>query len=152
MWEGHASKVQGTSTFQIKILKGKHVCGREYNNKHVTSRYLSQRYQFKIRNDPKFNLIGFQNEVKRDLMVNVISSKLYRAKRKAREDIQGLNMEQYHNLWHYAAMIVEYNPGSIAKFKLTNLMQHLEIYLKEFTSVFMLASRDFLADVDQLLV
>ncbi|XP_071924560.1 uncharacterized protein [Coffea arabica] len=114
-WRIHASKVQGTSTFQIKTLKGEHCCGREYNNKHVTARYLGQRYQFKIRDDPKCNLIGFQNEVKRDLMVNVTPSKLYRAKRKAREDIQGLDMEQYHNLWHYAATILKYNPGSTVK-------------------------------------
>ena len=120
-WRIHASKVQGTSTFQIKTLKGEHCCGREYNNKHVTSRYLSQRYQFKIRDDPKCNLIGFQNEVKRDLMVNVTPSKLYRAKRKAREDIQGLDMEQYHNLWHYAATILKYNPGSTVKIQVDKL-------------------------------
>ena len=86
-------------------MKGEHVCSREYNNKHVTARYLSQRYQLKIRDDLKCNLIGFQNDVKRDLMVNVTSSDMYRAKRKARENIQGSEIEQYHKIWHYATTI-----------------------------------------------
>ncbi|KAL3502442.1 hypothetical protein ACH5RR_036891 [Cinchona calisaya] len=77
-----ASSTQGTSTFQIKSLKGEHICAREYTNKHVIVAYLSKKYQHKVRDDPNCSLAGIENDVRRDLMVDVSIYKVYRAKRK----------------------------------------------------------------------
>ena len=58
-WRIRATPVQGETTFQIKSLKGQHVCARDYNNKHATAKYLSVKYQDKIRGDPQCAAIGF---------------------------------------------------------------------------------------------
>ena len=34
-WRIRATPIQGETTFQIKSLKGKHVCARVYSNKHA---------------------------------------------------------------------------------------------------------------------
>ena len=117
-WRIRATPVQGETTFQIKSLKGQHVCARDYNNKHATAKYLSVKYQDKIRGDPQCAAIGFQNDIRRDLMINVSVAKIRRAKRCAKDEMLGTDMEQYHHLWSYAATIRETNPGSTVKIKL----------------------------------
>nr|XP_027071807.1 uncharacterized protein LOC113696617 [Coffea arabica] len=51
-------------------------------------------------------------------MINVFVAKIRRAKRCAKDEMLGTDMEQYHHLWSYAATIRETNPGSIVKIKL----------------------------------
>ncbi|XP_071928158.1 uncharacterized protein [Coffea arabica] len=51
-------------------------------------------------------------------MINVSVAKIRRAKRCAKDEMLGTDMEQYHHLWSYAATIRETNPGSTVKIKL----------------------------------
>lgn len=41
-WRIHASTIGHDKTFMIKTLKSVHNCGRDYTNRHSTSRYLSK--------------------------------------------------------------------------------------------------------------
>ncbi|KAL3513526.1 hypothetical protein ACH5RR_026243 [Cinchona calisaya] len=70
-WRIHASIIGKTNTFQIKTLREEHHCGRDYKNKHVTSTYLSQKYQFKVRDNPTCGLVGLKGDIRRELMVDV---------------------------------------------------------------------------------
>ena len=51
-------------------------------------------------------------------MINVSIVKICRAKRKAKNDMFGTDMEQYQYFWSYVATIRETNPGSTVKLKL----------------------------------
>ncbi|KAL3523281.1 hypothetical protein ACH5RR_016115 [Cinchona calisaya] len=64
-WRIHAFEVQEGTTFQIKTLSGTHTCGREYNNKHTTSRYLAKKYLDKLRDEPDIGNILFFRDVKK---------------------------------------------------------------------------------------
>lgn len=97
-WRIHASQVNRTTIFQIKTLKGKHHCERDYTNRHATSTYLSRKFQEKVRDDPNCNLDGIIIDSRRIFMVNISDKKGYRTKRKAKEAVQGNDMEQYERL------------------------------------------------------
>ncbi|XP_027099718.2 uncharacterized protein [Coffea arabica] len=113
-----ATPIQDESAFQIKSLKGEHVCAREYQNKHATATYLSSKYQDKIRDNPKIELMGLKNDIRRDLMINVSIAKVGRAKRKAKDMMLGTDMEQYQKLWSYAATVRDTNAGSTIKIQI----------------------------------
>ncbi|XP_071937462.1 uncharacterized protein [Coffea arabica] len=117
-WRIRATPIQFESTFQIKSLKGEHVCAREYQNKHATAAYLSIKYQDKIRDNPRGALMGLKNDIRRDLMINVSIAKVGRAKRKAKDLMLGTDMEQYQKLWSYAATVRDTNPGSTIKIQM----------------------------------
>ncbi|XP_071905748.1 uncharacterized protein [Coffea arabica] len=117
-WRIRATPIQNESTFQIKSLKGEHVCAREYQNKHATATYLSSKYQDKIRDNPKIELMGLKNDIRRDLMINVSIAKVGRAKRKAKDMMLGTDMEQYQKLWSYAATVRDTNAGSTIKIQI----------------------------------
>ena len=82
-------------------------------------------------------------------MINVSIVKICRAKRKAKNDMFGTDMEQYQYLWSYVATIRETNPGSTVKLKLLCLQMVQMGHLKDCIIAFMPASRDFSMAADQ---
>lgn len=82
--------MHGIETFQIKTMKGNpHNCGRAYNNKFANSSWLSHQYLEKLMDDPTWKVVAMKKLVRKDYMVNVSISQVYKAKRKALEIIQG---------------------------------------------------------------
>ena len=94
----HASPMQGERTFQIKSLQLVHNCGRSYDNHLVTSKYLSDKYLVKLRDNPDWKRLAMQKEVRRELLVDVSSNQIYRVKRKAKQTIEGDHGKQYARL------------------------------------------------------
>nr|XP_027103009.1 uncharacterized protein LOC113724289 [Coffea arabica] len=120
-WRIRATSIQDESTFQIKLPKGEHVCAREYQNKHATATYLSSKYQDKIRDNPKVDLMGLKNDIRRDLIINVSIAKVGGAKHKAKDMMLGMDMEQYQKLWSYATTVRDINAGSTIKIQIDKL-------------------------------
>lgn len=65
-----------------------------------------------VRDNPDINPETLKKKIKRKVMVNVSVWQAYRAKRKARELIDGDLVEQYHRLWDYCETVKKYNHGS----------------------------------------
>ncbi|XP_012851465.1 PREDICTED: uncharacterized protein LOC105971162 [Erythranthe guttata] len=114
-WRIHAS-VMGTSTaFQIKSFKGEpHRCPRSFTNKSANSSYLADRYIDTFMETPTLPVDSFKKLVRREVKVYAHRQKLYRAKKKAIEKIQGNVHEQYSRIRHYCYEILKTNPGSTA--------------------------------------
>ncbi|OMO98258.1 hypothetical protein COLO4_14042 [Corchorus olitorius] len=69
----------------------------------------------------------------RELKVDVSISQVYRAKRKAREMMEGNIKLQHSKLWDYCVMIKETTPGSITLMKLESRYYSIEVtILKDF--------------------
>ncbi|KAL7176505.1 hypothetical protein ACSBR2_029937 [Camellia fascicularis] len=111
-WRIHASPLRGTTTFQIKTLGGKHICGRPYNNKQANSKYLGKKFVDEVRDDPNINVDSLKKKVRREIIVDASRFQIYRAKRKARKIIAGDLAEQYHRIRDYATTILRKNPSS----------------------------------------
>ncbi|KAL3516164.1 hypothetical protein ACH5RR_023066 [Cinchona calisaya] len=89
-WRIHGSIIDKTNTFQIKALRREQYSRRDYQNKHVTLTYLSQKYQFKVRDDPTRGLVGQKGDIRREQMVDVSIPQVYRANRKQKMFLMGL--------------------------------------------------------------
>lgn len=57
-WRVHASLMHGTITFQIKTIRGNnpHTCGRKFQNRNATSKWLSQQYLDNLMDDPTWKV------------------------------------------------------------------------------------------------
>ena len=67
----------------IKTLKKEHYYGRDYSNRHATSRYLSKKFQAKVRHDPRCSIPSIVNKIRRLVMLDISENKAARMKQKA---------------------------------------------------------------------
>ncbi|KAG8374489.1 hypothetical protein BUALT_Bualt10G0000200 [Buddleja alternifolia] len=111
-WRIHASPVMKTSTYQIKSIKGKHICNHRTDNMQADYKYIGKRIQHFIKDNPNEGLESLKNKIRRDVQVEYSMHKVYRAKRYALELLRGDVKEQYNRLYDYCATVVKHNPNS----------------------------------------
>ena len=104
--------MQSEKTFQIKTFKPKHECGMRFQNHLVTSSYIASKYQQRMSDNPKWSIPAMQKELRRELKVDLSKHKLYRAKRKASDNISGDIIIQYTRLRDYCVTVQKYNPNT----------------------------------------
>ena len=110
-WRLYASTISGEMTFQIKTFHPTCTCGRSFHHTHVTSAYVAQKYLEEFDKNPKWEVQGIHH-VRKDIIVELTNSQTYRAKRKAREMLDGDERLEYAKLREYAEMIRSTNKGS----------------------------------------
>ncbi|KAH7861366.1 hypothetical protein Vadar_025217 [Vaccinium darrowii] len=113
----HASPMYEERSFQIKKINQQHECTREYTNNNATSSWLFEKYLTKLSDAPETKVKSMKKIVRRERLINVSKHKVYRAKRKALELIEGDHSQQYLRLWDYCEMVRMQNPSSVAKLK-----------------------------------
>ncbi|KAK4382804.1 hypothetical protein Sango_2836700 [Sesamum angolense] len=117
-WKLRASSVMKSTTFQIKSIKGKHICAHKVENKQANYKYIGKRFESFVRDNPNESLQPLKNKVRRELQIEVSDYKVYRAKKYALELIRGDVKEQYARLYDYCHTVVKHNPGSSLIMKL----------------------------------
>ncbi|XP_058217368.1 uncharacterized protein LOC131328440 [Rhododendron vialii] len=83
--------------------------------------------------------------VRREWLLNVSETKVYRAKRKALELIQGDHRVQYVRLWDYCEIVRIQNPGSTAKLKVDRPLPNEGPVFKRMFISYVAQLRGFLA-------
>uniref|UniRef100_A0A2N9F2M6 Zinc finger PMZ-type domain-containing protein n=1 Tax=Fagus sylvatica TaxID=28930 RepID=A0A2N9F2M6_FAGSY len=111
-WRLYASVVPGELTFQIKTFQSVCTCGKSFQHSQVNSSYVARKYLQDFGKNPKWEVAGVQHHVRQDISVELSRNQVYRAKRKAREMLEGDEKLQYAALWDYAAMIRKTNVGT----------------------------------------
>ncbi|KAF7811832.1 putative Mutator transposable element [Senna tora] len=95
-WRIHAAKTHDEEAFQVKTFKGKdYNCGWERDNRWVTSKWLADKYVDNVRDTHDWSNTAFKNRVLRDHNVEVSRHQTYRAKRKAKKQVEGSHAEQF---------------------------------------------------------
>ncbi|KAL3633321.1 hypothetical protein CASFOL_022848 [Castilleja foliolosa] len=116
-WRIHASWNNEESAFIIRTYNSNHSCSRVFENTQATSAILSDMYIENLRDDPDWKLSAIQKAVNRELGIDVSTSKIYNAKKKAKKAIEGDFTEQYSLVWDYCNIVSIRNPGSCVKMK-----------------------------------
>ncbi|KAL0440965.1 UNVERIFIED_CONTAM: hypothetical protein Sradi_0035400 [Sesamum radiatum] len=96
-WRIHASPIQEGTTFQIKTVKGEHTCARSYVSKLAKAKYLGNRVEKVIRDNPNVPVSILKNTIMRKCNVDASKWKVIRAKRAALQKIQGLIVSNIPN-------------------------------------------------------
>jgi hypothetical protein len=110
-WRVYGASVPGEMTFLLKSLNPNHRCTRCYKSSIVNSRWIADRMVHKFKTQPNYPLAALCEDVKMRWNVEVSFRQLYRAKEKAKEQIEGKNKEQYKQLWDYCATVRQTNRG-----------------------------------------
>lgn len=114
-WKVHGRQQQRSTTFQIKTLYDKHTCTPVWEQKQITSAWLAEEYEEEIRINPTWPTQSFQMKVINDLKCNVSYSMIYRAMRKAKENVIGKHEAEFGKLYDYGNEILKIMPTSTVK-------------------------------------
>jgi hypothetical protein len=117
-WRVYGASISGEITFILKSLNPNHWCTRCYKSSIVNSKWIADRMVYKFKAQPNYPLAALYEDVKRRRNVEVSFRQLYRAKEKAKEQIEGKNKQQYKRLWDYFATVRQTNRGSTMLMKI----------------------------------
>ncbi|KAK4849536.1 hypothetical protein QYF36_025897 [Acer negundo] len=118
-WFVYESWLADHKTFKIKSLVDEHTCVMSFKNKFVSSKMIAEKYVGQWRVNPDWNFAGLSQQLRIDTNVDTSIWQYYRARKAARQMIQGNVKEQYSKHWEYGAEIRRMNPRSTVMIKCT---------------------------------
>ncbi|PWA66859.1 hypothetical protein CTI12_AA112880 [Artemisia annua] len=107
-----ASWMSTEMSFQIKSLKLKHRCSRNYNlGSLVTYKWIAHHYAKELLADPFIPLLKMKADIRARYHLNVSIGQCLRAKQRALFDYEGGLKEHYARIWEYRNAVLDTNPG-----------------------------------------
>src|SRR5579859_5825006 len=115
-WCLHASSVQGSSLFRIKMYESEHSCfGLNHRGQAQASRaFIAKHIADKLKEEPFYRPVDIVKDVQRQLGVKITYSKAFTAKEHANEMNNGTHDTAYQALPKYCQDIIASNPNSVA--------------------------------------
>ncbi|PWA51416.1 Chloramphenicol acetyltransferase-like domain-containing protein [Artemisia annua] len=108
-----ASWMSTENSFQIKSLKPKHKCSRNYNlGSLVTYKWIAHNFAKELIEDPFIPLLKMQTQIRSKYHIDVSVGQCQRAKQRASFDYEGGLKEHYARLWEYRNAVIDTNPGN----------------------------------------
>jgi hypothetical protein len=121
----YGRKCKDEESFEIRSIQAKHTCTRKHRNSTVKSSWIADKLIDKFRAQPNMPLKAILGEVKDKWGVDVNDWQMYRARRIAKEMIQGKEKLQYNRLWDYCETVRQINQGSCVMMKVERpLLDH----------------------------
>ncbi|XP_043714718.1 uncharacterized protein LOC122663076 [Telopea speciosissima] len=109
-WRIHVSVLPSDRiTFVVKTLVDKHTCRREVSNLIVTSKWIAKKLASNFRVDPAMSNKVMDNMLKEKYNVDTTNMRLYRARWRARDEIDGSHAKSF-NKEEDAYGVVRVNP------------------------------------------
>uniref|UniRef100_A0A2N9J1P5 CCHC-type domain-containing protein n=1 Tax=Fagus sylvatica TaxID=28930 RepID=A0A2N9J1P5_FAGSY len=132
-------------TWQLKLMKDEHNCGTQLKNKHASYKWLGKHLVEDVKNDPKVKTISIKRQVAAKFNVHISKHVAYRAKRVAKQLINGSCKEQYAQLGDYSEELIRSNPGSNSIIHTERPQPHLQPRFGRFYVCLDACKRGFLA-------
>ncbi|KAK9269428.1 hypothetical protein L1049_001201 [Liquidambar formosana] len=120
-WCIPAAPTPKSGTFVVRTLHDEHSCIRSTKNKNAISSWIAKKFASRIKNNPEMKLSGMRNELLEEYGIEVHSMRLYRAKRKCMDAIEGNHGECYGKFPAYADVVRYHNPRSLLKLQCERL-------------------------------
>ena len=114
-WRIHASPLPDGITYMIKSLKSEHTCIRESKKTNATSTWMAEKLESSLRADPSMSYDLMYTQINDSYGVQPHPMQLYRARCKARDEIEGKHAKSFKLIPQYARLLLDKNPSSIVK-------------------------------------
>ncbi|XP_030449875.2 uncharacterized protein LOC115672246 [Syzygium oleosum] len=111
-WKIYGALNRKSGSFQIRSLQEEHTCSIIFDNKRVTSVWLSKHFFNTIKAMPEIKSPQLKQLVKEQVGVNVSRNQCKRAKQKVMSTLMGQYKEEYGQVWDYACECMLQNPSS----------------------------------------
>ena len=115
VWEAYLFKLPNEATWQLRKIVDNHTCSREYRVRMLSSRWLSKDLVEGVKENHLIRLTDIQNRVQSKWNSGITKTKASRARRMARDKVDGSFKEQYYRLYDYCHNLLKSNPGSTVK-------------------------------------
>ncbi|XP_057440530.1 uncharacterized protein LOC130732514 [Lotus japonicus] len=122
----YCANVKGTSTYKIKTLDPKHTCGRTFNNRAATAKWIAKVIEDRMMNSSTvLQVKEIIHEMRTRYSVGVSWGTAWNARKIAKDDVEGDALKQYTMITSYAgelkrvnhqnkaAIILRYNPTTL---------------------------------------
>jgi len=109
----YCAKIPGEETWQLRRIKGKHSCTREYKLRIMNSDWLGDKLHSRVKENPSLKLKSIINRAHEKWNLGVGWSKAYRARAKAIDLVDGSFREQYTRIYDYAHELLRSNKESV---------------------------------------
>nr|KAJ0187152.1 hypothetical protein LSAT_V11C900491060 [Lactuca sativa] len=107
-------------SFQIKAMNGDHKCSRQFKFGSIVSpEWIGRHYVTKIENKPKMKLQEMIDDMRQRYRCVVSIGQVRRARKWAKNLIEGKFIEHYARIWDYAHELLRSNPGSTCQVGVT---------------------------------
>ena len=114
-WKCYGKKQQRTNTIQIKAYCRLHTCNPTWVQKCVNSTWIAEEYEDEIRLNPNWGACAFHARVVNDLKCKITKSMIYRALKKAKENIVDKHEAEYAKVFAYGNELKKQMLGSTVK-------------------------------------
>ena len=108
-------------TYKVKSYNPLHTCLRNSkDNSEATSGWIAEKLERELRRNPEMSLEHMADDLRDIYHIECCNTRLYRARKKARERLEGDYVTSYNKLPAYAVMLREWNPGTLVKLAFQN--------------------------------
>ncbi|GJT87633.1 heat stress transcription factor B-4-like protein [Tanacetum coccineum] len=114
-WVLYVGKDKFTQNWVVKTHKDTHTCLQSREIKHYTYKFLSEKIFEQVRANPDIPVKAVQDQLQRELKIQISMSKVFRAKAKAEREIRGDHVLQYSMLRDYVVELQSTNPNTTVK-------------------------------------
>nr|GLL20339.1 uncharacterized protein LOC109193258 [Ipomoea trifida] len=142
-WTIFGSRSNPRCPFQIKTYNPEHTCGNQDENRTINSGFLAKLYKDEFRLNMEWGRRQFQEHVKQKLHCQVTKHQAYRAKQKAKKEMEGQDSDQFMLLNDYCEELRRSNPGSKAEGDEPVPIPDLSVLGKQVISGQVLSLQDF---------
>ena len=108
-------------TYKVKSYNPLHTCLRNSkDNSEATSGWIAEKLERELRRNPEMSLEHMADDLRDIYHIECCNTRLYKARKKARERLEGDYVTSYNKLPAYAAVLKEWNPGTLVKLAFQN--------------------------------
>ncbi|KAK8574381.1 hypothetical protein V6N12_062076 [Hibiscus sabdariffa] len=111
-WTLFASNDKKLRCYTVKTYNHVHKCYRTNKNKLISAKYIQKQFKDIILANPKMKVKTLKEMCKRELGVYASFNMCQRARKQVIKEFRESYVEEYANLWGYAAELLKSNPGS----------------------------------------
>ena len=120
------SQVGSDRTYRVKTLIAKHTYGKVFDNKNANSKWVARVMTDKFRSNSNIQLKDIVDDIRRTYATGITMSRAFKARKLAKEVVEGDATKQYTLLWSYAAELRKSSAGNTCKIHLERPAQNLQ--------------------------
>ncbi|WVZ25600.1 hypothetical protein V8G54_004144 [Vigna mungo] len=119
-WYTYCSFRADVNAWQLRKLFHAHNCSRDFNVKLMTSKWLSERMEKTMRENPTMKVMDIREKVTRKWNVGISRNMTFRARAMAKDNVKGSFKEQFRIIYDYGHELLKTNPGTTVQIKVDN--------------------------------
>ncbi|WVY98287.1 hypothetical protein V8G54_030438 [Vigna mungo] len=109
-WYAYCAFRIDVNAWQLRKIVDSHSCSRDFNVKLMTSKWLSERMEKSMRENPIMKVMDIRDKVTRKWNVGISRNMAFRARAMAKDKIEESFHEQYRRLYDYGHELLKTNP------------------------------------------